>query len=187
MEIARHAAGVTDITFEDPWVAAGSLDGTISLLNLQHKLHPELHAVRTGVKSTGSSVVCLKGCNKHDGGIERQLQCHSGPVYCLDMSNQWITCGAERPTVSAPGLEPCLKEVSLRFAHGILQKLSLLPRRQKLHELCAEIAKIDLNHSHRCTQSRSTKRKSLVSHQMKNPQPKLIQLLNRSLCRPPVD
>lgn len=82
-EIDFHSSGVTDLSFEDPWIAVSSLDGTISLRNLESRLHPTSLTRRRGPERT----------NRH-------LACPSGPIYCLQMTNQWLVCGAEQSTVS---------------------------------------------------------------------------------------
>eukprot|EP00210_Caulerpa_lentillifera_P009085 g8667.t1 len=80
-EIDYHSSGVTDVSFEDPWIAVSSLDGTISLNKMESRLH--------------SSSVKKKSPER----TNRHLACPSGPVYCLQMTNQWLACGAEQSIV----------------------------------------------------------------------------------------
>lgn len=45
-EVISHQSGISDLSFDDPWVAAGSLDGTISLSNIEDRIHLEPETVR---------------------------------------------------------------------------------------------------------------------------------------------
>lgn len=76
----HHNASVNALAFEDPWLASTSSDGVVMLLNTEQGYSP--------TKSHSSA-----------SRMRKQLQAHSSPAYCVDLSDQWLACGGESEVV----------------------------------------------------------------------------------------
>lgn len=88
-DLWQYRAGVSGLAFEDPWLASSSHDGTIALIDLQKKLHSHHRA-----ESMNFSL--------HSGNPDhRQLATRTGPIYCVDMCNEWLACGSESSVVKS--------------------------------------------------------------------------------------
>ncbi|GMH40385.1 hypothetical protein BSKO_08289 [Bryopsis sp. KO-2023] len=84
-----HTAGVSDLAFEDPWVASCSHDGSLAMINIEKKLHSANEISQSPAKlfprASDSRKIAWKG----------------GPVYCVDMCSEWLACGSESPVVKS--------------------------------------------------------------------------------------
>lgn len=82
----HHKGGVSSLAFEDPWLVSGSSDGTVQLINT------ESAAVRDPASCVKNAAhVLTTNC--------RQLQGPGGPVFAVDIGDQWLACGAESDVV----------------------------------------------------------------------------------------
>lgn len=85
----NHRAGVSDLAFEDPWVASSSHDGTLAMTNIERKLHSSEQLSRSPAKLFPK------------GSDHRKIALKEGPVYCVDLCSEWLACGSESPVVKS--------------------------------------------------------------------------------------
>lgn len=86
-DLWQFSAGVSGLAFEDPWLASSSHDGTMALVDLQKRLHPH--------GRTASNTFSM-----HPGNPDhKQFATRTGPIYCVDMCNEWLACGSESSVV----------------------------------------------------------------------------------------
>lgn len=86
LDLAIPFAGVHALSFEDPWLATASGDGTVILLNTETQLG------RAGSAGGAGAGRCLSAnC--------RQLQAPGGAAFCVDLADCWVVCGSESETV----------------------------------------------------------------------------------------
>lgn len=85
----KHTAGVSDLAFEDPWVASCSHDGSLAMVNIEKKLHATNDISLTPAKLFPRA------------SDTRRIAWEDGPVYCVDMCSEWLACGSESPVVKS--------------------------------------------------------------------------------------
>ena len=83
-------AGVQSLSFEDPWLASASSDGTVALIDIEAQLRdgPGAGSARGGASRSAAATPS-----------RRQLHTPSGPAYCVDIADQRVVCGSESETV----------------------------------------------------------------------------------------
>jgi hypothetical protein len=75
-------SAISSISFEDPWVAATLLDGTLLLLNAEH-------SIRSGRRGPVAPA--------NLGSRARQFPGQGGSAYCVQLADQWMACGSGKP------------------------------------------------------------------------------------------
>ncbi len=75
--VAHHNAGVLGLSFEDPYLASASSDGTVLLVNTEEN-------------NAGGS---------RRPPARQPLHTPSGPAYCVDIADQKVVCGSESQVV----------------------------------------------------------------------------------------
>lgn len=93
----HHNACVQSLSYEDPWLATASADGTIVMMSTEGCMGHRLCNMRgSASNSYGGALLASRDAA---GSRIRQFQTQAGPAYCVDLAEQYLVCGSESETV----------------------------------------------------------------------------------------